>query len=119
MFDSPIDLAMGAVAATTGWVSCMLFRHRLRRSGTAPRSVDPQVCGCGHHYALHDVEDAAKCWAEVRRIRYYKNGTRNGYEWVQCPCRHYTGEVPLDLSTLDLLGMPMPSKEHRSTEESP
>jgi hypothetical protein len=117
VFDLPIDLAaVGAVAASVGGVSGMLLGHWLRRSGTAPRIVDPRVCGCGHHYALHDVEDAAKCWGEVRRIRYHKNGARSGHEWVQCPCRHYTGEVPLDLSKLDLFGMPMLSTEHHGTD---
>lgn len=115
MFDSSIDLAMGAVATSVGWISGMLLGHRLRRSRVAPPPQDSRLCGCGHHYALHSVEDA-ECFQEVRREHYYDNGARNGWEYVQCECRRYTGEVPLDLSTLDLPGMPR--RDHRNAEES-
>lgn len=92
----PISLAAGGALLTSGWLAGRL-RHR------PPRRLDPQVCGCGHHLATHDLERGG-CLEDVRRDHYWDNGSRNGYEWVRCGCVRYTGEVPLDLSQLGLPG---------------
>lgn len=108
-----LSFLAGVFATTAGTVCGQLLGRRLRRP---PRSSDPRVCGCGHHLATHDFQKG-ECLEDVRREHYRQNGQRSGHEWVECGCVRYTGEVPLDLSTLDLPGMP--GWGTRDLEESP
>jgi hypothetical protein len=95
-----LSFLAGVFATTAGTAVGQLLGRRLRRP---PRPPDPQVCGCGHHLATHDLESGT-CREDVRREHYKQNGERNGYEWVECACVRYTGEVPPDLSQFDLPG---------------
>jgi hypothetical protein len=95
----PISLAVGAALLATGWLT-----GRVRR-GRASAPVPAWECGCGHSFALHNRE-TSECTGETKREHYTVTGARNGYEWVQCSCRRYVGEVPIDITTLGLPGMP-------------
>ena len=53
-------------------------RHRLARS----KEPKP-VCGCKHHYALHNADGT--CHKMVAQ----------GTNWVPCQCQRYTGPEPL------------------------
>jgi len=83
VFD-PITLVAGAGILTAG-----TLLGRIRRRTTAAPSPVP-TCGCGHPMALHD-RDSDECFADEQRPHYSKSGSRNGFEWVQCPCRRYLG----------------------------
>lgn len=57
-------------------------------------AADPRKCSCGHGYGAH----AAKgCQADYRRPHYMHSGTRNGHEWVKCPCLRFDGTPPIDV----------------------
>lgn len=69
-----------------------------------PRRSTPEVttmCDCKHPLSMHHPK-SRECQADVRRRHYNADGGENGYEWVDCPCFKYVGEIPLDLSTFDL-----------------
>lgn len=82
----PLSLAVGAVIFAVGYVSGRVGRaHRTRKP------ADPYVCGCQHHFAVHDPKTNA-CNASV-----YRGG---GYGYKPCACKQYVGERPLDLGLL-------------------
>jgi hypothetical protein len=87
MFD-PITLGVGGALALAGWVT----GRQTRRTQT---SVTPEVavCSCTHGYGIH--EEGKKCAAQIERPHYWSNGSRNGHEWVPCPCLSYDGPEPL------------------------
>lgn len=86
MFD-PITLVAGGVLLAGGWLA--------GRRGRRPSTPKPTgtVCSCGHGYGSHEA--GGMCSAQVERVHYYLNGSRNGYEWVACPCLTYDGPEPL------------------------
>lgn len=86
MFD-PITLVAGGVLLAGGW----LAGCRGRKSST-PKPTGT-VCSCSHGYGSHEA--GGMCSAQVERVHYYLNGSRNGYEWVACPCLTYDGPEPL------------------------
>jgi hypothetical protein len=100
-----IDQFSFFAGSVSGVVGCVVGQFLGRRGRRPARAPDPRVCGCGHHLATHDLENR-ECLEDVLRAHYLPQGTRNGHEWVQCECRRYTGEVPLDLSQFDLPGAP-------------
>jgi hypothetical protein len=102
----PISLAVGAALLAAGWLSGRVTRRR------PPAAAAPSgpTCGCGHSLALHDRQEGIRN-GEVRREHYWDDGSRNGYEWVECTCRQYTGELPVDITSLGLPGYPADLKE--------
>jgi hypothetical protein len=52
-----------------------------RRRPAIPKQPDP-VCGCGHHYAMHDPEKHMECAVEF--------GNK-----MKCACVRYAGPEPL------------------------
>ncbi|MFB8274314.1 hypothetical protein [Nocardia colli] len=86
MFD-PITLAVGAGILGVGW-AVGRYGHRGAIGGKTPRSV--AKCGCGHDLAIHDAQ-AGECHAEERR-----SIAPATWEWVRCPCRRYTGPLPVE-----------------------
>ena len=100
-----VDTAVGGGTALTGY---LLGQARgRRRSG---RQRDPEaVCGCGHHYSLHDHHDNHHDDHLARDDGRACHGTdrvktaagNDGVTWVSqpCGCRRYTGPEPLPLYT--------------------
>ncbi|MFD6156820.1 hypothetical protein ACFWF7_19795 [Nocardia sp. NPDC060256] len=86
MFD-PITLAVGAGILGVGW-AVGRYGRRGRVGGKAIQSV--AKCGCGHDLAIHDAQ-AGECHAEERR-----SIAPATWEWVRCPCRRYTGPLPVE-----------------------
>jgi hypothetical protein len=86
-----VDTAVGAVSAIAAYT---LGQARGRRSRTERMlELEPApVCGCSHHYSLHDDEGACH---GVTRVKEQAN--RDGVTWVSeaCGCRRYTGPEPL------------------------
>lgn len=82
MFD-PLSLLVGAGLVTAGWVSGRIGR----RPQVTPTAT--ATCGCGHDLALHDPE-SRECQKDTSRK------TNGLVEWVRCPCKRYTGPLPLD-----------------------
>jgi len=62
-----------------------------RRRGPEPAEA---VCGCRHHYAVHDPQ-AGRCGATAEISLYNTRGERLGWQQVPCPCARYTGPEPL------------------------
>lgn len=83
----PITLGVGGVLVAAGWLL-----GRIRRS--RPVEMAPDACGCSHPLSFHD-RDVGTCTGEIRREHYDRHGSRNGYEWVDCMCRQYTGAIPV------------------------
>lgn len=73
-----------AVGTSTTWG--YLFG---RRAGLRARV---NTCSCGHGYGTHD--EGKNCTGQVRRAYYYDNGSRNGKQWVACPCLRHDGPLP-------------------------
>ncbi|PXX64103.1 hypothetical protein DFR70_105285 [Nocardia tenerifensis] len=86
MFD-PLTLAAGAVILGAGW-AIGRYGHRGTVPGSPKRSI--AKCGCGHDLAIHDPQ-AGECHAEERR-----SIAPATWEWVRCPCRRYTGPLPVE-----------------------
>jgi hypothetical protein len=78
-----ILLAVGAAIFALGYLS-----GRVGRARRQPKS-SPYKCGCGHHLSHHDPE-ANACNASIHRDGSY----------VDCACKQYVGERPLDLDVL-------------------
>ena len=72
-------------------VGVAIGRLTKRRSQTVAPAHS--LCSCSHGYGSH--EDGGLCQAQVERPHYYISGSRNGYEWVACPCRSYDGPESL------------------------
>jgi hypothetical protein len=75
-------------------LSVLIMNLGIRRKAKA-ESVVPTVptCPCGHTIGEH--KDQLACLGQTRRPFYYSNGSRNGYEWVQCSCTKYYGPKPI------------------------
>lgn len=64
-------------------------RAERRRVPPPPRAI----CPCGHSIGEH--KELKSCQAQVRRPFYYATGSRNGHEWITCPCTRYYGPKPI------------------------
>lgn len=66
-----------------------------RRKARLSRQPEP-VCGCGHHHSYHDT-GTGECHKAVngKPVHRDKYGIWDAWEQVQCPCRQYSGPVPL------------------------
>lgn len=85
ILDTGIQLAAGIIL---GW---FLARRSPRQAPAEPKPV----CGCGHHYAMHDPK-TGKCnvgWREPCRWNRHNVPT----EWMDanCACLRYSGPEPL------------------------
>jgi hypothetical protein len=79
-------LAGGALLAAGALIGRVL---RLRRN--PPPAA---VCGCGHHYAMHDPI-TGRCYAHRRQDTWSKDS--HTIMDVQCACRIYTGPQPTQI----------------------
>ncbi len=85
-----VDTVVGAGTAVTAYV---VGQARGRSSRRTERWPDPEpVCGCEHHYSLHDADDV--CHGTVRVVTEVGQG---GKKWSHhaCGCQRYTGPEPL------------------------
>lgn len=66
-----------------------------RRKGKGLRDPKP-VCGCKHHYSMHDPETGL-CHGQARGkpLKYDTFNDPTAWEPVPCGCRRYTGPEPL------------------------
>ncbi len=96
----PISLAVGAGITLSG----VLTGRMVRRKPSVPALSSVPTCGCSHPMALHD-RDTDRCHGQICRTHYYKNGDRNGFEWVPCTCRRYLG--PHHIADVWAPGMPL------------
>lgn len=69
------------------------FRFKRERKSKEP---DP-VCGCDHHFAMHDLR-TGECHGlmDGDPIKYYGSGTPSAYKQIPCTCQHYTGPEPMN-----------------------
>jgi hypothetical protein len=104
-----MELVIAATIAAVGWVAAALVRRRRREP---PAAADPEpYCGCGDHYAYHDMK---------QRDRWGGTGLHNGYDHVQCNCRQYVGPQPLEIFYApQLSGEVAPRPVLNSTTEGP
>lgn len=62
--------------------------------GIGRRAKKPEpnaaICPCKHTIGEHE-NLTGRCQSQIKRPHYYVNGSRNGHEWVKCPCLHYAG----------------------------
>lgn len=87
----PVSLGVGAGILSLGMFIGFLVGVSARRPGPGQSRVLP-ICACEHPYGAHVN---GECQEDVERPFYNTLGTRNGYEYVPCPCRRYTGPEPL------------------------
>jgi hypothetical protein len=66
---------------------------RLPPRRKVPKPVQA-VCGCTHHYAMHDPK-TGKCNAAVAVDKYSRDGSWIGNEHKPCACLRYSGPEPL------------------------
>lgn len=65
-----------------------------RRRGPKPIPPPQPICGCTHHFALHDPETKA-CHGTVKTRKHNAIGDHIGYTYPACACRQYTGPTPM------------------------
>jgi hypothetical protein len=87
-------MIVGALILLAGILIGRLLPGRRRQPGFA--KPPEAVCGCGHHHSFHDRE-SSRCHATVNGVPIHRDryGYTDGWEQVQCPCRAYSGPVPL------------------------
>lgn len=76
-----------------------------RRRTPKPFKPEPPpkpVCGCTHHFALHDPQTKA-CHGTVKTPKHNAAGGHVGYTYPACACRQYVGPIPYpDFVALDI-----------------
>jgi len=82
----------GALILLAGIIAGVILRSLPPRR-QAPKPVEA-VCGCTHHYSLHDPQTGA-CNSLVQVARYSSGGSWTGYDYAPCACRRYSGPEPL------------------------
>lgn len=83
----------GALIALAAFLLGRLLPGRKRKDLAGGKSPKP-VCGCGHHHAYHDPKTGA-C-GHAKRLVTYSDAWRTTYgDTAKCPCRQYSGPVPL------------------------
>lgn len=85
MIEGALILLAGTVL---GWLSHAGV-GRLRR----PRQLR-SVCDCTHPWGAHD--EKGTCGAEVERQMRDEYGNKAHTVWVPCPCRRYSGPIPIE-----------------------
>jgi hypothetical protein len=89
----PVSLILGAAILGGGYLVGLLTGRRQRKPA-------PYTCGCTHAFAMHDPK-TGECHVEIKTQLYNKHNNKAGFEYVECPCRHYVGERPLDLDVIN------------------
>lgn len=87
----------GAVLVALGILAGWILRSLPGRRAAPKAAVPPQAsCGCGHHHSYHDAE-SGECHQMVngKPLKRDRFGEWDSWEQVQCPCRRYSGPVPL------------------------
>jgi hypothetical protein len=84
-----LDSALGAVIGIAAFAAGRAG-SRARRSQLALEP--PAVCGCGHHYAMHD--DDQVCHG-TQRVLVETGANGRKYETDACGCKRYSGPEPL------------------------
>lgn len=79
----------GGMAVVLRWAGLIRFKRE--------RPVEPvgPLCACTHVISAHGDGDGP-CTADLKREHYQSGGDRNGWEYVPCPCKRYTGPKPID-----------------------
>lgn len=80
-----LDTAVGAGLVLVGHATGWMAHARRRRPARDPEPI----CGCEHHYSMHDPETNA-CHDMVMQV--VSGGARRPF---QCTCRRYVGPEPL------------------------
>jgi hypothetical protein len=81
-----IEMLIGAVLLFIGMVIGRLSTRLPSR--TQHKEIEPvPVCGCEHHYSMHDAE--GRCHD---RDSIWEGGKHKVFD---CGCQHYTGPEPL------------------------
>lgn len=82
---APIAAAGGAyiVGRVQGYV------HAVKKLNTSTY----QCRGCKHPLTSHR-DQSGSCVEQQARPHYLKSGSRNGREYVTCPCLAYVGDLP-------------------------
>jgi hypothetical protein len=85
----------GALIALAG-VLIGRFLPGRRRHPKPPKPAPPPkpVCGCTHHFAMHDPQSKA-CHGTVKTPEFNRAGGHVGYTYPACACRQYVGPVPM------------------------
>jgi hypothetical protein len=76
------------------WNLVLYYKIRGLKRRVGPKPVELR-CICKHLFTSHGLN--AGCKEQFERDHYSPAGTRNGYEWVRCPCIGYLGPDPLIL----------------------
>ena len=90
----PISLIIGGGLVAAGYVSGRIGRARRHPKPPKPTPPPKPICGCSHHYALHDPESKA-CHGSVKTPKHNVVGDQVGYTYPACACRQYVGPVPM------------------------
>lgn len=90
-----LSYLFGAGSTLVAMIAGRLLLTRRKVLAQVLPSKPEHTCGCGHDFALHDIEGNG-CHGEVRRPHYRSHGGRSGYEYVACPCRKYVGSKPVE-----------------------
>ena len=93
------ELVLAFVACVLAIVTALAVIRLVR--GPRPRALKPRkdpkpVCGCSHHYSFHDPK-SGNCHGFVNGEPVKYDAFRDPTAWaqVQCPCRQYSGPMPL------------------------
>lgn len=84
MADLIIGMFSGALILLAGFLVGWLAPGR-RRHPKLPK-LPKAICGCDHHYSMHDPKKGMVCTVGI-----YVDGKHRG----KCACARYTGPVPL------------------------
>lgn len=87
-----IEMLVGALILFIGIV---IGRFSRKKSLPAITRDPEPICGCSHHYALHDRDGV--CRKQVART-----DAAYGKHYVDCGCQRYTGPEPLPTYTAEL-----------------
>lgn len=83
-------MLVGAAVLVVGWAVGRI--SRAPRSDARPPSL---ICGCDHQLAMHDPQ-TNRCHRVISAPVWNDHEEMFIDEQVQCPCRQYTGDKPVD-----------------------
>lgn len=88
----PAEGILLLLAVIAGYVLGRMGRH----VEPAPPKPPEAVCGCTHHYSMHDPETGG-CQVSTRGqvMRKNRDSMPVEWEWLNCPCLRYCGPEPL------------------------
>lgn len=96
-------LAIPVTAGITAWLGFLAGR----RPGT--KQITPYSCGCGHPLGMHDA-DTGRCHGkELHKDVNNDKGKYIGHQLLQCECRRYVGDFPVDQIDWSQVPLPAPS----------